>query len=191
MSHPFGDLLLQFRARKRGLSQTRLAQLAGYDQAILVRMSQGKKDLTGPSGRDRVVRVIEVLREEGALSTLDEANALLAAADMPPLYDGLPVEAALIQLLSQSAAGQATSALRPTKSSTRHNLPAQLTSFVGREKEIAKTARLLAQARLVTLTGAGGIGKTRLAIEAASRSFDSFPTAYGSLISRPRPTRRR
>lgn len=53
-----------------------------------------------------MVRVIEVLREEGTLSTLDEANGLLAAADMPPLYAGLPVEAALIQSLSEDAATQ-------------------------------------------------------------------------------------
>ena len=57
MSHPFGNLLLQFRARKPGLSQARLAQMAGYDPAVLARMCAGKKDLTGPSGRDRVVRV--------------------------------------------------------------------------------------------------------------------------------------
>src|SRR5690242_7862989 len=47
MSHAFGDLLRQYRARKAHLSQTRLAELAGYDQDILVRMAQGKKDLTG------------------------------------------------------------------------------------------------------------------------------------------------
>lgn len=112
MSHPFGDLLLQFRARKRGLSQTRLAHLVGYDPAILARMSQGKKDLTGPSGRGRVVRVIEVLREEGVLTTLNEANELMAAADMPPLYDGLPVEAALIQSLSEGATTQLLTQVR-------------------------------------------------------------------------------
>jgi predicted ATPase/DNA-binding CsgD family transcriptional regulator len=50
----------------------------------------------------------------------------------------------------------------------RHNLPVQLTSFVGREAELAEIARLLGEHRLVTLTGAGGIGKTRLAMEAAT-----------------------
>jgi predicted ATPase/DNA-binding CsgD family transcriptional regulator len=49
-----------------------------------------------------------------------------------------------------------------------HNLPVQLTSFVGREAELAEVHELLAAARLVTLTGAGGTGKTRLALQAAA-----------------------
>src|SRR6516165_11603252 len=56
-----------------------------------------------------------------------------------------------------------------------HNLPAQLTSFVGREREKAEIKRLLAATRLITLTGAGGAGKSRLAIEAAREMVDPFP----------------
>src|SRR4051794_287195 len=48
----------------------------------------------------------------------------------------------------------------------RHNLPIALTSFVGRARELAEVARLLDRNRLVTLTGAGGSGKTRLSLEA-------------------------
>jgi predicted ATPase/DNA-binding SARP family transcriptional activator len=48
-------------------------------------------------------------------------------------------------------------------------LPAQLTSFLGREQELDRVSKLLGEARLVTLTGPGGAGKTRLAIEAATR----------------------
>jgi predicted ATPase/DNA-binding CsgD family transcriptional regulator len=48
------------------------------------------------------------------------------------------------------------------------NLPAELTSFVGRRGELAEVRRLLAGSRLVTLTGAGGVGKTRLALRAAA-----------------------
>jgi len=55
-----------------------------------------------------------------------------------------------------------------------NNLPAELTSFVGRDEEIAEVERLLERARLVTLTGAGGSGKTRLAIRVASRLLGSF-----------------
>ena len=50
----------------------------------------------------------------------------------------------------------------------RHNLPVQLTSFVGRRAELAEVAGLLRDARLVTLTGSGGCGKTRLALHAAA-----------------------
>ena len=55
------------------------------------------------------------------------------------------------------------------------NLPAPLTSFVGREAELDRVKELLAQARLLSLTGPGGSGKTRLAIEAAARMVDSHP----------------
>src|SRR6202795_1600271 len=60
-------------------------------------------------------------------------------------------------------------------STPRHNLPYQLTSFVGREQEIAQLEELVTANRLVTLTGTGGAGKTRLAIEVASRLIDAFP----------------
>src|SRR6202795_4483988 len=59
-------------------------------------------------------------------------------------------------------------------SRSKHNLPYQLTSFVGREQEIAQLEELVTANRLVTLTGAGGAGKTRLAIEVASRLVDAF-----------------
>jgi predicted ATPase len=60
-------------------------------------------------------------------------------------------------------------------SRAKHNLPYQLASFIGREQEIAQLKELVTANRLVTLTGAGGAGKTRLAIEVASRLSDAFP----------------
>src|SRR5258708_30509507 len=60
-------------------------------------------------------------------------------------------------------------------SRSKHNLPYQLTSFVGREQEIAQLKELVTTNRLLTLTGAGGAGKTRLAIEVASRLIGAFP----------------
>ena len=55
------------------------------------------------------------------------------------------------------------------------NLPAELISFVGRRGELAEVRRLLAGSRLVTLTGVGGVGKTRLALRAAAGLRRSFP----------------
>ncbi|HEY3311283.1 MAG TPA: BTAD domain-containing putative transcriptional regulator [Anaerolineales bacterium] len=54
------------------------------------------------------------------------------------------------------------------------NLPRPLTSFIGREEELKKIAETLAVSRLLTLTGSGGVGKTRLAIETANGSSDLF-----------------
>ena len=55
------------------------------------------------------------------------------------------------------------------------NLPAELTSFVGRRPELREVKRLLTTARLVTLTGSGGAGKTRLALRAAAEMARGFP----------------
>ena len=55
-----------------------------------------------------------------------------------------------------------------------NNLPAQLTSFVGRERELAEVKRLLGQSRLVTLTGPGGTGKTRLSLQVAAETLEGY-----------------
>ena len=59
--------------------------------------------------------------------------------------------------------------LRTPKNVAALNLPSQLTSFVGRGAQLTEVRNLLAENRLVTLTGAGGVGKTRLAVEVASQ----------------------
>jgi predicted ATPase/class 3 adenylate cyclase/DNA-binding CsgD family transcriptional regulator len=56
-----------------------------------------------------------------------------------------------------------------------NNLPEQLTSFVGRQRELSDIADALGATRLLTLTGAGGCGKTRLAAQAAADVLDRFP----------------
>ena len=56
-----------------------------------------------------------------------------------------------------------------------NNLPTQLTSFIGREKELADVKRLLPNTHLLTLIGPGGTGKTRLSIRAANELLDQYP----------------
>ncbi|MBX6384676.1 MAG: AAA family ATPase, partial [Microbispora sp.] len=68
------------------------------------------------------------------------------------------------------------------------NLPADLTSFVGRRRELAEIRRLLSTSRLVTLMGVGGVGKTRLALRAAAeqrRAFDSVWLVDLSTVTDP------
>jgi predicted ATPase/class 3 adenylate cyclase len=57
----------------------------------------------------------------------------------------------------------------------RQNLPATVTSFIGRERELGEVRRLVRESRLVTLTGSGGTGKTRLALEVAGELIDDCP----------------
>ena len=59
--------------------------------------------------------------------------------------------------------------------STPNNLPQQLTSFIGREREQAEIAKMLGKNRLVTLHGVGGIGKTRLSLQVAADLLHHFP----------------
>ncbi|MGI8333531.1 AfsR/SARP family transcriptional regulator [Actinomadura scrupuli] len=90
-----------------------------------------------------------------------------------------PIRAALIhrEPLHHEPSGRApVRTLSPrTRAGHRTNLPAQFTSFVGREAEIDRLGELLGRARLVTLTGPGGAGKTRLACEAATRLVPAMP----------------
>ena len=67
------------------------------------------------------------------------------------------------------------------------NLPQQLTTFVGREDEIAEVAEALKQSRVVTLTGVGGVGKTRLALHVAAAVLPRFPD--GAWVSELGPVR--
>jgi predicted ATPase len=102
--------------------------------------------------------------------------------DLPPALEGI-----VLRLLAKepaeryASAREVKAALATIPSDGRalterpHNLPAEVTSFVGRDKEMADVRRLLAGARLLTLTGAGGTGKTRLALRAAMEALGVFP----------------
>ena len=61
------------------------------------------------------------------------------------------------------------------KRSSKLNIPIPLTSFIGREKELKEIVALFSKSRLITLTGSGGVGKTRLAIQVVADVLDMFP----------------
>ena len=65
--------------------------------------------------------------------------------------------------------------LRVAKAMVSQHLPAQLTNFIGRQTEITELQQIIADNRLVTLTGAGGAGKTRLAVQVAAQVVGEFP----------------
>jgi len=75
----------------------------------------------------------------------------------------------------QSGAGDTVSTSRAATAEARTNLPQHLSSFVGRERELGEVKRLLASTRLLTLTGAGGVGKSRLAQQVAGDLLVAYP----------------
>jgi predicted ATPase/class 3 adenylate cyclase len=81
------------------------------------------------------------------------------------------------QALHQVVADRLATEFPPIRSidARPNNLPTQLTSFVGRETELEEAGRLLAANRLVTMTGPGGTGKTRLSLQVAANAADDFP----------------
>jgi predicted ATPase/DNA-binding NarL/FixJ family response regulator len=190
MSHPFGDLLSQFLHRKHGLSQFKLADGIMQSPSVISEMCKGKR-LTGPQARQRVVAILSWLHRQEALKTLEDANSLLEAAGMSPLREGEPTEAELLHKLKvssvqnpQPSKENAMAELptiqfngKPPAGALPHNLPSQLTPLIGREGEIDEVIELLnkPECRLLTLTGQGGIGKTRLAIQVASQIRSKFP----------------
>jgi len=73
------------------------------------------------------------------------------------------------------AAGRRPGSLVDSGAPSRPNLPLPLTSFVGRDRQVTGVRRLLGTTRLLTLTGPGGVGKTRLALHAAANLLDCHP----------------
>jgi predicted ATPase/transcriptional regulator with XRE-family HTH domain len=153
----FGELL-KFLRRRAGLTQRELSIQVGYSDSLISRMEQNERLPDGATLRARFFPALHIEDEPDlAARLLELARAARGAAP----------------------AGQpATQLERP-----RHNLPVQLTSFVGRESQIGEIAGLLRQpnTRLLTLTGPGGIGKTRLALRVAENLLGEF-AAGGWLV---------
>lgn len=105
------------------------------------------------------------------------------APDISPIFEGI-----ILKLLAKkteerfATATEVKEALQDliegrrsfSTEAQRHNIPLDLTRFIGREKEIAEVKRLVSQQRLLTLTGVGGTGKTRLSLQAAREMVEEF-----------------
>jgi hypothetical protein len=76
--------------------------------------------------------------------------------------------------LQKKSAVETAAPTSPVSKVRRSNLPRPLTSFIGREKQIQQVVQLVSGARLVTITGSGGVGKTRLAIQVAEALMPNF-----------------
>jgi predicted ATPase/DNA-binding CsgD family transcriptional regulator len=137
--------------RRLGLSQQRLASLLGVTRLSIVRWEQGRTT-PAPLAWQQFLRV-----EAGSFgpNSIGIAHSQRPTAQPPALHRSA---------LSASAPAPVPASL----------VPAPLTSFVGREREVAEVTRLLGMSRLLTLVGVGGGGKTRLAIEAARRMASDF-----------------
>jgi predicted ATPase/class 3 adenylate cyclase len=155
--------------------------------SIRVRMGihTGEHDGTGASlvGLDinRAARIAAVAHGEQIL--VSDATRAVVASHLPAdvrlrdlgayrLKDLLaPVQ--LIQVIADDLRSEFPAPRTPD--ARPNNLPTQLTTFVGRDAELDEVAALLATTRLLTLTGPGGTGKTRLSLQLAARVADEFP----------------
>jgi non-specific serine/threonine protein kinase len=142
---PTFGALLQRHRLAAGLSQEALAERAGVSARAVSDLERGQRQAPYPH---TVQQLAKALR--------------LGADDRARLQAAVP--------LRRGPHGLVSAEPRPTT-----NLPEQVTSFVGRERELAEVRELLGRTRLLTLTGPGGVGKTRLALEAARAEQDDYP----------------
>ena len=164
-----GDLIVQHPLRER---------LRALHMLALVRCGRQAEALAAFTDLRRIL--VEELGIEPS-PQLRELHARTLAQD--PTLELTPTAAArpITRLASAPPPGRYRRRRRPAipALSTSHiapaRLPAQRSSFVGREAELAEGLELLSQSRLLTLTGPGGTGKTRLAIELAAAAADKFP----------------
>ncbi|MDP9848075.1 ATP-binding protein [Streptosporangium lutulentum] len=111
-------------------------------------------------------------RQADALATYEDARRRLAdelGADPSPELAATHLSVLRADLPPATRAPSPAASPPDASQDVRHGIPAQLTTLIGRSGELARIGELLAGARLVTLTGPGGTGKTRLAVETAGR----------------------
>jgi predicted ATPase/DNA-binding XRE family transcriptional regulator len=156
----FAGLLRQLRNEAR-LTQEELAEAASVSPRSVSNLERG---INRTAHRDTALLLADALSMSGPVRDVFVAAARgrVPAAEVLAAREGR----------TPGAVRQQVSALSP---SVRHNLPAPLTSFLDREQALAGLEKLLSQARLVTLTGTGGAGKTRLALAVGARAVRSFP----------------
>ncbi len=154
-----GDLLKYLRRRAR-LSQRELSIAVGYSESHLSRIENNERPIDRAS---LLALFVPALQIENELETI---SRLLALGE----------QAAANTLGNPSAAARVRPAAE-TRSARSSHLPAQLTSLIGRLEEVAELSGLLADSRtrLLTLTGAGGCGKTRLALRVGEEMACRFP----------------
>jgi predicted ATPase/DNA-binding CsgD family transcriptional regulator/transcriptional regulator with XRE-family HTH domain len=157
----FGMLLRRYRLAA-GLTQAALAERAGLSV-------RGIADLERGARRYPYADTVERLAEALGLGAAERATLTTSRRRSGGRGNqaGSPTHAARVR-------PEAAASAVPTR---RHNLPAHLPSLIGREEAVARVReRLLrAESGLLTLTGAGGSGKTRLALAVAADLLDAFP----------------
>ncbi len=154
--------------RRVDLEQLRFEALLGFGRNVDL-LPEVERLLVDHPTRERLWEILmTALYREGR-----HADALEAYANARSALDELGLEPSrgLRRLQQKILVHDETLAAGISE----HNLPIELTSFVGRSAERAEVAALLADHRLVTLTGVGGTGKTRLASRIAAGSLDAFP----------------
>ncbi len=127
--------------------------------------------------RDRVVTKDELLTLVWPGLVVEENNLQVQVSTLrkllgPKALDTIPGHGYRFALRLDGESGDAGTAAPAARS---HNLPAQLNSFVGREREINELKELLRTTRLVTLTSMGGTGKTRLSLQVAAEVLNDYP----------------
>ncbi len=173
----WGEQLKEYRLRAGYASQTDLAdalshlELASGENLILStsQLSRWENGWRCPTRRVQHLDLIEGLARLGAIATPAEADAWLQAG-----RQGLLSADERRHLFGEDALPPTP--LAPDAAALHHHLPVQTTPFVGREAEMADVLDRLGQVncRLLTITGAGGMGKTRLSISVATQAAPRF-----------------